>query len=92
MEKESLNGSYTSEECISDKSLLKALQDKAQLVDNTALQNEIQMALSSLAGHVQNTVDVWTLKEVRSCVTAAINLIRAHQDHSKPFHKSRASY
>ena len=48
------------------------------------------MALSSLAGHVQNTVDVGTLKEVRSCVTAAINLIRAHQGNAKPFLGTKA--
>lgn len=66
-------------------SLLQNMQDRPELSDNILLKKEIHMQLLHLDSQVQNINDNTTLRDVRSCITSAIHLIKAQQQQQNPF-------
>ena len=70
-------------------SLLLKLQEKTQLSDIAVLRKEVQTQLSGLAGQLHLVQDTETLKDVRSYITSAMNLLKArkHLENSFPITK-----
>ena len=71
--------------CTEEGLLLETLQDKTMLANIATVRKDVQRAISSLSGYLQKIDNIGTLKEIRSYITSAINLIRARQSIPQTF-------
>ena len=74
-------------------SLLLKLQEKTQLSDIAVLRKEVQTQLSGLAGQLHLVQDTETLKDVKSYISSAMNLLKArkHLANSFPITKKESA-